>query len=88
MQHRDTSRLDAAIERAEAQYGVVVPARVAIRICGSRATYLRALESGALVPLGRRGGTGERTFATADVVRYLAAPDVAPNHPFNDRGAA
>lgn len=87
-EHHDPPRVAAAIDRAERQYGPIVSARTAIRIVGSRATLIRARESGALAPLGRRGGDGEWTYATADLVRYMCGspvdhvpPAVPPENP-------
>jgi phage terminase Nu1 subunit (DNA packaging protein) len=67
------SGIASLIAKAEQAYGLILTARAARRLVGaSPATFARAIRSGELPVLGRRGRRGQRLFETGAVIRWIA----------------
>ena len=61
------------IAKAEALFGLIVTSRTARRlVAASPAAFNRAIRTGALPMLGRRGPRGGRLFETAAVILWAA----------------
>jgi phage terminase Nu1 subunit (DNA packaging protein) len=67
------SEVKDLIAKAEATFGLIISAPAARRLVGaSPATFARAIRSGELPVLGRRGRRGQRLFETGAVIRWIA----------------